>query len=606
MKQTLKFINGYLANVKWRIGAALMLSLISSILIVIRPGITGRIVDNIAEPVAAALNIGKPVNGQLYQTLTALIIAILAVTLLRGISLYFYRCNAEIVSQSVLKSLREDLYKKLSTLDFEFFDKNRTGDIMTKMTSDTDMIRHFSAYTLFITAENAVLFVGAIAAMIMISPLLTVCLAAVVPFILILSLKMSNNIRPLFHKVREAFSILNSTVQENIGGNRVVKAFAKEDFEMEKFSKYNEGYSAANFAVADIQAKYIPTLDFIAGLLNVILICVGGVLAVHSKVSIGDIVTFNGLLWAINNPLRMFPWLMNEMQRAVASTERIVEFLETEPKINPELTEKKTAPSRFIGEVEFRNVSFKYGSDPVLQNISFKAQPGQTVAIVGPTGAGKSTLINLISRFYDVSEGEVLIDGKNVKDLKLTTLRDNIAVAMQDIFLFSDTIEGNIAYGSPNADFERIKRVSQAADADGFISKMPDGYNTIVGERGVGLSGGQKQRIALARALLKDPSILVLDDTTSAVDMETEHFIQQTLKEYFADRTTFIIAHRISSVKNADLILVLSDGQLIEYGTHENLINRPVEEAYYRSVYENQMGDFDSFYAKGGADNGKK
>lgn len=606
MKQTLKFINGYLANVKWRIGAALMLSLISSILIIIRPKITGKIVDNIAAPIAAALNIGKPINGQLYQTLTVLILTILAITLLRGVSLYFYRYNAEIVSQSVLKSLREDLYKKLCTLDFDFFDKNRTGDIMTKMTSDTDMLRHFSAYTLFITAENVTLFVGAIIAMVMISPILTVCLAAVVPFILIISLKMSNNIRPLFHGVREAFSILNSTVQENIGGNRVVKAFAKEDFEMEKFSKYNDGYSEANFAVADIQAKYIPTLDFIAGLLSVILIGVGGLLAIRGKVSIGDIVTFNGLLWAINNPLRMFPWLMNEMQRAVASTERIVEFLETEPKINPELTEKKDAPSRFIGEVEFKNVSFKYDNDPILKDISFKAQPGQTVAIVGPTGAGKSTLINLISRFYDVSEGEVLIDGKNVKDLKLTTLRDNIAVAMQDIFLFSDTIEGNIAYGNPNVDFERIKRVSQAADADGFISKMPDGYNTIVGERGVGLSGGQKQRIALARALLKDPSILVLDDTTSAVDMETEHFIQQTLKEYFADRTTFIIAHRISSVKNADLILVLSDGQLIEYGTHENLINRPVEEAYYRSVYENQMGDFDSFYAKGGEDNGKK
>ncbi|MCX7714691.1 MAG: ABC transporter ATP-binding protein/permease [Clostridia bacterium] len=607
MGKTLKFVSKYLADMKWKIVLALSLSFVSSALIIWRPKVSGQIVDKVAQPVYLALSSGKAVDASLYSVLLSLSGLILLITVARSLCLYFYRYTTEIVSQSVWRSMREDMYRKLSILDFEFFDKNRTGDIMTKMTSDTEMLRHFSAFTLIMTIENIVLFVGAIFAMLLINPILTGCLAVVVPFVLFLSRSMATNIRPKFHRVREGFSALNSNVQENIGGNRVVKAFAKEDYEIEKFEEKNQDFAQRNRDVADLQSSYIPKLDFSAGMLSVILIAAGGVLAVWGKVSIGDIVTFNGLLWAINNPLRMSGWLMSEMERAAASTERILEFLETEPKINPEI-EKPVKVERFLGEVEFKNVTFKYDNDYVLKNISFKVQPGQTVAIVGPTGSGKSTLVNLISRFYDVSEGEVLIDGINVKDVDLYRLRDNIAMAMQDIFLFSDTIEGNIAYGNPSASFDDVKRVSQAADADGFISRMPDGYDTIVGERGVGLSGGQKQRIALARALLKNPSILVLDDTTSAVDMETEHFIQQTLKEYFADRTTFIIAHRISSVKNADLILVLSDGQIIEYGTHENLIKRPADEAYYRSVYENQMGDFDSFYtaAQGGINSGKK
>jgi ATP-binding cassette subfamily B multidrug efflux pump len=604
MKKSMQFIFGFLKKQRFRMGLALALSLFSSILIILRPKIMGNIVDQVAQPVWEAVTNGKAVSPGLYQVLTALILVILAITLVRSICWYFYRWNTETISQNMILSLRETMYKKLSILDFDFFDKNRTGDIMTKMTSDVDMLRHFSAYTLFISLENIVVFIGALVAMMVINPTLTLCLLIVVPFVVYFSGKMAKEVRPRFHKVRECFSALNSIVQENIGGNRVVKAFAAEKFETEKFERANQEYGNANRAVAKLQAKYIPDLDFLAGSLNAILIIAGGLLAIMGKVSIGDIVTFNGLLWAINNPLRMSGWLMSEVERAVASAERIQEFLETEPKIKPVPKQKHKA--RLNGRVEFDHVDFKYDNDYVLRDVCFKAEPGQTVAIVGPTGSGKSTLINLINRFYDVSSGEVRIDGMNVKDIDLYELRENIATAMQDIFLFSDTIEGNIAYGNPDASFEEVKRVSRAADAHPFIEKMEDGYDTIVGERGVGLSGGQKQRIALARALLKDPSILILDDTTSAVDMETDHFIQQALDEYFADRTTFIIAHRISSVKNADLILVISDGQIIESGTHEELIQRPVEEAYYRSVYENQMGDFDTFYQKGGMGNGTK
>ncbi|MCH5184722.1 MAG: ABC transporter ATP-binding protein [Oscillospiraceae bacterium] len=598
MKKALRFIFGYLRTQKWRIALAMCLSFISSVLIVIRPRIQGKIIDDVAMPVWNIVNSGGTPGEDIYAHLASLILLIGAVTLMRSVAIYFFRMNAERSSQAILKNLRLDMYKKLNTLDFDFLDRNRTGDIMTKMTSDTDMIRHFSAYTIFILVENAVLFVGALGAMFYISPVLAVSFILILPFVMILSRKMSGNMRPCMHKVREAFSALNTLVQENISGNRVVKAFAREDYEIERFEAKNLGFAEANYGVADFQSKYIPILDFCGMSLNIILILVGGLLAVNGKISVGDIVTANGLLWAINNPLRMSGWLLSETERAVASCERIQEFMDAEPKITRELSADHEDVGRFFGEVEFKNVSFKYDDEYVLKDISFKAQPGQTIAIVGPTGSGKSTLINLINRFYDVSEGQILIDGADVRDIDLYKLRSNISTAMQDIFLFSDTIEGNIAYANPEASIEEIKRVSQAADADGFIQKLDDGYETVVGERGVGLSGGQKQRIALARALLADPSILILDDTTSAVDMETEHYIQETLKTYFSDRTTFIIAHRISAVKNADLILVLSDGQLLEYGKHENLIKRPREEAYYRSVFENQMGDFDSFYKK--------
>lgn len=606
MKKSLKFIIGYLAQQKWLVGLVLLLNFLSSALLIIRPKIMGKIIDSVAQPIWKKVTGGGAIDDDFFKMLYVLSLSIMIITIVRGVLFYFSRIISEKISQSVIFSLRNDMYKKLNSLDFEFFDNHRTGDIMTKMTSDVDMIRHFSAYTVFIFIENLIVFIGATILLSYMSPILMLCFFTVVPVVMILGKKLSLGIRPRFHKVRECFSALNTAVQENIGGNRVVKAFATEEFEIDKFEKKNQDYANANREVAKFQSEKIPILDFVSGMLNVILILVGGILAVKGYITIGNIVTANGLLWALYNPLRMSSNLLSEMERAVASTERIQEFLETEPKIISD-NNKISKSKRFMGEVEFKHVTFKYENDIVLNDISFKAQPGQTIAIIGPTGSGKSTLVNLISRFYDVSSGEVLIDGINVKDIDLKTLRDNVSATMQDIFLFSDTIEGNIAYANPAASFDEIKRASKAADAHTFISKMQDGYDTVVGERGVGLSGGQKQRIALARALLANPSILILDDTTSAVDMETEHYIQNTLKEYFADRTTFIIAHRISSVKNADLILVLSDGQLIEYGTHENLIQRPVEEAYYRSVFENQMGDFDSFYnCIGGEGDGKK
>ena len=310
-------------------------------------------------------------------------------------------------------------------------------------------------------------------------------------------------------------------------------------------------------------------------------------MVVNGAISLGKLVTVSGYLWMLNNPLRMAGWLANDYQRFVTSVEKIYSTISVEPSIKepPSPYEVK----KLKGMIEFKHVSYRADDDIILKDINFKVKPGQTVGIIGATGSGKSTLMNLLCRFYDVSSGEILIDNVNVKNYDLFCLRNNIGMAMQDVFLFSDTIEGNIAYGNPNASFEEVKEAARIANADDFIKETPDGYDTIVGERGMGLSGGQKQRISLARALLKDPSIVILDDTTSAVDMETESHIQDALKNLSDSRTVFLIAHRISSIKDADLILVLDNGRIIESGTHNELLDM---NGYYATVFHHQYGEF--------------
>ena len=296
---------------------------------------------------------------------------------------------------------------------------------------------------------------------------------------------------------------------------------------------------------------------------------------------------FNGLIWAINNPMNMVGWLINDVQRFIAASRKIRILLSEETKIKNPVDGIK--PKKINGEIEFRNVNFEYGYETVLKNINFHIKPGQRVAIFGQTGSGKSTIINLIERFYDVTSGEILIDGVNVKEYDIHALRKNISISMQDVFLFSNTIEDNIRYGIPEVENSRIAWAAEMSDADNFINKLSESYGTIVGERGVGLSGGQKQRITLARSIIKDPSILILDDTTSALDVETEAVIQKNLNTIYKDKTTFIIAHRISSIKNSDLILVLDNGEIVESGTHEELINA---HGHYYEVYKEQYGEY--------------
>ncbi|EKM9528284.1 ABC transporter ATP-binding protein [Listeria monocytogenes] len=534
---------------------------------------------------------GKVIDDVVYQNKTNLLIPLLLImiisTIIRTICRYTYQIMCERIGQNSLFRIREDLYKKLQSLDFDFFNNTRVGDIMARMTGDTDAIRHFVSWVSYNILENVFLFSFAIIIMATIDWKLTLALVIVTPLIAVLTMKMSSKAQPVFYEIRESFSRLNSMVEENISGNRVVKAFAREDFEMKKFHEHNEDFKKRNLDSADVSRTYLPVLDSLAGMLVVITLIFGGYLVIKGQMTLGDLVAFNGFLWMLNGPMRMSGWLINDVQRFIASSFKIQDMMATDAKIP--IHAEKPAPS-LQGHVEFKNVSFHFEDDPntdVLKNISLKASPGQTIAILGETGAGKSTLVNLICRFYDPTSGEILIDGVDARKWHVRELRNHIATVMQDIFLFSDTIEGNIAFGAPDATMEDVRRMARIADADHFIETMTESYDTIVGERGVGLSGGQKQRISLARALLKNPSILILDDTTSAVDMETEVKIQGELKKITENTTTFIIAHRISSVKEADEILILNHGEIIERGTHTSLL---AEKGYYFDIYNKQLG----------------
>jgi ATP-binding cassette subfamily B protein len=539
-------------------------------------------------PYFAGKIVDKVIYGQENELLWIFLGSMIGVTVIKTIVRYNYQIMFERVSQSVIFNIREKLYDRLNQLDFRFFDQTKTGDIMARMTGDLEAVRHFTAWTIYMIFENITILVFAIGFMFYIHPPLALAMLAVTPIIGFFAMRLSFTVKPTFSDIRGQFARLNSVVQENISGNRVVKAFAKEGYEIEKFSKENEAFKEKNLASSRVWEKYLPILDSLAGVLTVVMIVVGGYMVINQSLTMGELVTFNSLIWALNNPMRMAGWLLNDVQRFVASAEKVEELLNTEPEIKNET--KRFNVKQFKGVVEFDQVSFSYGDEQVLNDISFKIRQGQTIGIIGPTGAGKSTLVNLLSRFYDASNGEVRLDGLNVRDWDIHKLRNSMATVMQDIFLFSDTIEGNIAYGNPNASFHAVQAAAKMAEADDFISKLPDGYDTIIGERGVGLSGGQRQRIALARAILKNPSILILDDTTSALDMETELRIQRTLKSLLKEKTCFIIAHRISSVKDADLILVMENGTIIERGNHKELLAK--KGSYYK-VFKNQVGNFD-------------
>lgn len=570
----LKWIWHYVNPYKGRMFIGFFLVLLVALLNMVIPYLSGIIIDDVIIKNDISL-------------LIPIIIIMLAVTLVRSLGKYYFQMVFERLSQKVVFNIREEMYSDLQKQDFSFYDSTRTGDIMARMTGDVDMVRHFVAWVVYMVFENAAIFGLAIVLMFTINIKFTSILLMITPALAFFAYKLATEVRPTFDDIRNKFSKLNSVVQENISGNRVVKAFAKENYEIEKFLKENKEYKNSNLRSAGVWEIYLPIIETIAGVLPMLMILIGGIMVVRKTLTIGELVIFNSLIFAINNPMRVSGWLINDIQKFFASADKIRNLMEKTPKVANGNDIVKF--DRLRGDIEFKNVSFCYDKECVLKNINFSVRTGETIGIIGPTGSGKSTLVNLICRFYDITEGEIIIDGNNIKLLDLEMLRGNIGIAMQDIFLFSDTIEGNICYGQPKAPMESVKQAASVADADGFILNLPDGYDTIVGERGVGLSGGQRQRISLARALLRNPSILILDDATSSLDMETERKIQENLKSYFNKRTTFIIAHRISSVKNADMILVLDKGEIIEQGKHEELLSK---KGYYHSVYVNQFGNF--------------
>lgn len=572
----LQWFFSFLKKYRFKLAFALFLVLITSTLAVVNPYISGIIVDDV-------------IQGGNRDILPKLVLMLIATTIIRSIVKYTYLYIFESSSQGMLYTLRDHVYKKLLAQDFNFYNKNRTGDLMSRQTGDMDAIRHFVAYVIYSIFENSLLFILALIMIFTVDVKLALCMIAVLPITIFTTKRQLNAVKPAFHNIRKHFSSLNTFVQENVSGNRVVKAFAKEDYEIEKFNKENDGYRDAELAATAMWKKYVPIFELLANCLTVILYLVGGIMVVKGHMTMGKLVTVSGYLWMLNNPLRMAGWLANDYQRFVTSVEKIYSTINVEPGIqNPENPVKL---DHIKGDIEFKNVSYRIHDENILSDVSFKVKAGQTVGIVGATGSGKSTIMNLLSRYYDVTSGSITLDGVDIRELDLYQLRKSIGMAMQDIFLFSDTIEGNIAYANPDCSFEQVEAVAKIANAQGFIQETPDGYDTIVGERGMGLSGGQKQRISLARALLHNPSIVILDDTTSAVDMETEAQIQEALNSIGNDQTVFIIAHRISSIKDADQILVVDQGKIVESGTHDSLIEK---KGYYYTVFTHQYGEFEN------------
>ena len=569
----LKWFFSFLKKYRSWMLLGILLTTVIAALSIVNPYISGIIVDDV-------------ITAGNYDLLPKLIACLLAVTLATSILRFLYQLVFETASQGTLYDMRSKVYRKLLEEDFAFYNKKRTGDLMSRQTGDMDAIRHFVAYVIYAVYQNVLLFIFALLMIFTVNVKLALCMLVVLPFTALATFKQSKEVRPAFQRNRNCFSSLNAFVQENVSGNRVVKAFAKEEFEKEKFQVENDKFKDAQIKASRVWMKYVPIFEILAYALTIVLMLYGGYMVVQEEITLGDLVKVNGYLWMLNMPLRMAGWWVNDIQNFFTSVEKIYATYSEEPKVHTPRTGGIFEKIR--GDVEFKNVCYRADDEDIVTNINFKVKAGQTVGIIGSTGAGKSTLMNLLCRFYDTTSGQVLVDGQDVRDMDLYNLRDNIGMAMQDVFLFSDTIEGNIAYGRPNCSFEEVKHAAIMADANHFICAMPDGYDTIVGERGVGLSGGQKQRISLARALLKDPSILILDDTTSAVDMETESYIQTQLKSIQNSCTVFIIAYRISSIKDADLILVMDNGCIIEHGTHDSLV---AQGGYYAKAFYNQYGE---------------
>ena len=551
---------------------ALAICVLTSGMLLVNPAITQKIVDDV-------LMARNP------EPLLKLLAIMLVCRLGREGLRYYMVITMERNSQNVMFNLRRKLFSKLQYNDMRFFDQHRTGDIMTRMSADLDWCRHFISSIDFRIVDAVCIFLFSCIYLLSVNWKLTLLLIVVTPILLIFTKFYSKRIRPRFMFMRDKLAEMNTTAQENIAGNRVVKAFAREEYEKERFQQRNEAFRESHLSINKLWLSFYPFIEILSNAIQLINIFVGGLFIIWGELTPGELAVFTGLSWALSNPMREMGTLLNDLQRFSTCASKVMEMYYSQPQIVD--AEDAVEHGRMQGKIEFRNVSFKFDKEMVINDVSFTVEPGQTVAVMGPTGSGKTTLINLLARFYDATSGEVLVDDCNVKKWKVQQLRGGIGTATQDVFLFSDTVEGNVAFGDQQLSLDEVKDFTYRAAAGSFVEKLSEGYDTIIGERGVGLSGGQRQRIALARALAVKPSILVMDDTTSAVDSETEQFIQQQLRELPFSCTKFIVAQRISSMRDADLILVLKDGKIAERGTHEELVKN---RGYYYQTYALQNG----------------
>jgi len=541
-------------------------------------------------PIFAAIIIDRIVIGGEFEILYWVFGIMLALSLLRACITYVRSILTERLGENVGLDIRRQLFDHIQRLPFKFFDTTNTGELMSRMSGDIDSIREVLAYGFIMFVENILYFIVAVVIMFSINWQLALISIILMPFIAVFAIKFEREAEDAYGKISDQAAELNTTAEENIAGMRLVRAFAREGFETEKFEKENNKTFETGLLLVKSWAKRYPPIELLGNLSAVLLLLAGGYFVIEDHISIGTLVAFNWYIWMIVWPMRSLGWLTNMLAMCNASAEKIFKILDTGSEIRD--PEKPAGIKTIEGRIRFENVSFAYQDNPVLKDINIDVKPGSITAILGATGAGKSSFINLIGRYYETTRGNIYIDGIDIKKIPLEILRGSMGVAMQDTFLFSDTIASNIAFGANESDEAQIIEAAKAAQAHEFIINTPNGYETIIGERGIGLSGGQKQRIALARALLKNPKILILDDATSSVDMETEDLIQQALRVKLEGHTTFIIAHRISSVREADEILMIYDGKIVERGNHQDLLKK---KGKYYETYILQHKDFDEF-----------
>lgn len=541
-------------------------------------------------PIILQQTVDRVIYHHHYELVPYLAIGFILIMAVKGVASYFNQYWGDLFGISAVYRLRNALYEKLQYLPFRYYDNARTGDLMSRLTADVEGFRFFLSFG-FAQLFNFVLIVSfSLVVMFYYSWQLALITLAMTPFLAVTVYKFDKRVHPAFRGIRKSMARINTRVQENISGINTVKSLSREEYEIGRFASSNTDYKENQINTATIWATYFPIMEFIGNLCVVFLLGIGGYYVMHQIITPGELVAFFSLVWYIMGPLMGLGFIINTFSQSKASGERLLEILD-EPE---DITSKDQAKvvEEIKGHVEFDHVSLKYPNEDnyALRDISFVAKPGQVIGLMGATGSGKSSITQLIARFYEATDGSVLIDGHSVKDYSVKSLRKNIGFVLQEPFLFSSTIHDNIAYGNPDISDEQIEDAAKRAQAHGFITELPDGYNTILGERGMGLSGGQKQRISIARALLIDPSILILDDATSAVDMQTEAKIQKAFSEVMKGRTTFVIAHRISSVQHADEIIVLEDGEVAERGVHDDLLKN---NKIYKRIYDIQYQDME-------------
>ncbi|PAE72921.1 ABC transporter ATP-binding protein [Bacillus licheniformis] len=539
-------------------------------------------------PIILQMTIDEVILGGKYGLVIWISLGFIAVMAAKGAATFFHQYLGDMFGIRSVYRLRKELYAKLQRLPFKYYDSAKTGDLMSRLTADVEGIRFFLSFGFAEAIRFILLVTFSLSVMFSYSVPLTLVTIASLPFLGAAVYRFDKKVHPAFRNIRKSFARLNTKVQENISGMNTVKSLSKEDFEIQNFTHSNDHFRTKNLNASFIMSKFFPLMEFIGNICLVALLSFGGWLVMQNSLKPGELVAFFSLVNYLMWPIMNLGYVINLFSQAKASGERLLEILDAEEEITD--TEQAVKSGRLNGDVVFSDVSLQYTKEnaEALHGVSFQAERGKTIGLIGATGSGKSSIIQLLSRFYEPTSGRITIDGRPLEHYSLKMLRSNIGVVPQESFLFSSTIRSNISYGKPDASMDEIIESAKRAQAHDFIMELPNQYDTMLGERGLGLSGGQKQRIAIARAICMNPGILILDDSTSAVDMETEHRIQLALREVMRDRTTFIIAHRISSLKHADEILVLDKGVVKERGTHEQLMEA---NGLYKRIFDLQYKD---------------